>query len=175
MYSSRTSKLYNILTIDGDEKITPELLKLMQNYDGLIFTSPTFNQPLTNIPGNIKYIDINAAQSYKQPFTNLSSALIGFAFSANFPANNSLSDVSYLPHGLKIVYFQYKLLNWDMSVLMSILPSSIEYIVFHDKIYIVDMTHREVKKILPNNIHSLKSHIIFDIPFNYSYKYPIGY
>jgi len=175
MYSSRTGKLYNVLTIDGDDRITPKLLELMKNYEGLIFTSPTFNQPLASIPGNIKYIDISAAQSYKQPFTNLSAELIGFAFSANHPANNSLSDISYLPHGIKIVYFPSKFLNWDISVLMSDLPSSIEYIVFNDKIYIVDITYREVKKILPNNIHNVKSHVIFDIPFDYRYKYPIGY
>ena len=40
---------------------------------------------------------------------------------------------------------------------------------------IIDMTYREVNKILPNNIHNVKSHVIFDIPFDYRYKYPIGY
>jgi len=175
MYSSRTGKFYNILQIDGDDAITPELIELMKNYDGVKFTCPTFHQSVDCIPGNVKFIDMSAIQSYKHTFTNLPASLIGIAFPANFPANNSLNDFSFIPYGLKIVYFASNFVNWGMSILMSELPPSVEYIVFKDKIHIVGMTYLEVKKILTNDIHSVKSHIIFDIPFDYKYKYPIGY
>jgi hypothetical protein len=173
MYSSRTGKLYNVLQIDGNDKITPELIEIMKNYDGIIFTSPTFNQSLVGIPGNIKYIDISASNCYKQPITNFPSSLIGIAFHASFAANNSHSDFSYLPYGIKIIYFTLN--SFGLSPFKLDLPPSVEYFALGDKIHIVDMTHREVKKILPNDIHTVKSHIIFDIPFNYRYKYPIGF
>ena len=164
MFSSRTGKLHNILKIDGDD-ITPELIELMrmQKYDGVIFTSPTFYQSLDLIPANIKYIDISAAQSYLTPLTNLPTSLIGIAFSANLPANDSLRDFAYLPYGIKIVYFPTKFVNWDISILISEFPPTVEYIVFYNKIYIIDITNRKVKKIIRNNFHSVKSEVIFDI------------
>jgi len=173
MYSSRIGKLYNVLQIDENNKITPELIEIMKNYDGVIFTSPTFNQSLAGIPGNIKYIDISASKSYRQPLTNLPASLIGIAFPANFTANNSHGDFSHLPYGIKIVYFPSD--RFSLSLFNINLPPSVEYFAFEDNLYMVDMVYREVKKILPNDIHTVKSHIIFDIPFNYRYKYPIGF
>jgi len=165
MFSRRTGKLHNILKIDGDE-ITPELIELLRKYEGVIFTSPTFYQSLDCIPANIKYIDISSAQSYLKPLANLSTSLIGIAFSANLPANDSLRDFAYLPYGIKIVYFPTKFVNWDISILISAFPPTVEYIVFYDKIYIVDITNREVKKIIRNDFHKVKSEVIFDIPFD---------
>jgi hypothetical protein len=162
MFSSRTGKLHNILKIDEDE-ITPEQIELMRKYEGVIFTSPTFYQSLDCIPANIKYIDISSAQSYLKPLTNLSAALLGIAFSANLPSNDSLRDFAYLPYGIKIVYFPTKFVNWDISILISEFPPTVEYIVFYDKIYIIDITNREVKKIIRNDFHKVKSEVIFDI------------
>ena len=173
MYSSRTGKLYNVLQIDGNDKITPELIEIMKNYDGIIFTSPNFNQSIAGIPNNIKYIDISASNCYKQPITNLPSSLIGIAFPESFTTNKSNGDISHLPYGIKIVYFpsdRFSLSHFNIN-----LPPSVEYFAFEDNLYMVDMVYREVKKILPNDIHTVKSRIIFDIPFNYRYKYPFGF
>jgi hypothetical protein len=173
MYSSRIGKLYNVLQIEGNNKITPELIEIMKNYDGIIFTSLIFDQSLVGIPSNIKYIDISASKSYNQPITNLPASLIGIAFHSNFVANNSHSNFSYLPYGIKIIYFTSYC--FGLSPFKLDLPPSVEYFALENKIYIIDMTNREVKKILPNDIHIAKSHIIFDIPFNYKYKYPLGF
>ena len=172
MYSSRIGKFYNILQIDENNKITLELVEIMKNYDGIIFTSTIFNQSLVGIPGNIKYIDISASNFYNQHITNLPASLIGIAFHASFARNKS-SDFSQLPYGIKIIYFTLN--SFGLSPFNLDLPPSVEYFALDDKIYIVDMAHREVKKILPNDIHTVKSHIIFDIPFNYRYKYPFGF
>jgi len=167
MYSSLTGGLRKKIFKIDDDVITPELIELMRSYDGVIFTSPTFNQSLDIIPNNIKYIDISVVRSYLQPFTNLPTSLIGIAFSGNLPANNSLSNFAYLTHGIKIVYFPTKFVIWDISILISVFPPSVEYIVFYDKIYVVDITNREVKEIMRNDFHTVKSEVIFvDIRFD---------
>jgi len=175
MYSGRTGKLYNVLQIDIDDEITPELIELMKHYEGVIFTNPNFNESLDCIPHNVKYIDISAARSYKKPFTNLHSSLIGIAFSANLPANNTLNDFAYLQYGIKIVYFAPNNIGWKIEEIMDVLPPSVEYISLSYETYIVDIANNEVKKILTNDIHTRRSHIIFDVPFHSRYNYPMGF
>ena len=175
MYSSRTRKFYNVLQIDGNDALTPEQIELMKNYDGIVFTSPTFNQSIDCIPCNIKYIDMSAIKSFQKPFKNLPASLIGIAFPNNIHANNSAQDLLFIPHGIKVMYFTSKYVPADFHTFLPELPSSLEYVIINDKLYNVDMNYHEVKKILKNDVHTIKSHIIFDIPFDYKYNYPIGY
>lgn len=169
MYSSRTEsspKVVFQINNDDNDKITLEQIELMKHHDTIVFTNPKFNQPIDFISDNIKYIDMSAIQLYEKPFIKFPSALIGIAFPVNLPCNNSLSDFSYLPFGIKIVYFPSRYINWDISVLISKFPPSVEYIVFYDNIYIIDITNRNVKKIIQNDFDSVKSEVIFDISFD---------
>jgi hypothetical protein len=145
----------------------------MKGYKGVKFISEWFNQSLDNLPPNIKYLDLSNATRFKKELNNLPAGLIGIALFSDYPENN----IAGLPHGLKLIFINTNFKKWNLNYLMAILPSSVEYIVIDDKIHVVDMAHKEVKKILINNVHTRdhESHIIFDVPFSYKYKYPMGF
>lgn len=59
VYSQYTKKIYNILEIQGNEKINDNLLDIMKDYNSISFTSKAFKQNLAGLPSHIKYIDIS--------------------------------------------------------------------------------------------------------------------
>lgn len=155
-----------LLYLDGPGHITPELVELMKEYDGLVIAYQCFNECLDCIPPNIKYIDLSICCYFDKDLANLPAGLIGLALSESYPA----SKLHNLPHGLKVLY-QPEILTFgrylrpaNVDMLMEVLPPSVEYISYRNKIHVVDMASngKRIKEIIPNDKHMIPSHVIFD-------------
>lgn len=168
--------MYNILQIQGNEKINDNLLDIMKDYNSISFTSKAFKQNLAGLPAHIKYIDISNT-SYNGNPENLPHSLIGLGLPAKFITEyKPMQNLYNLPHGIKILYFKdIDCTAIDFEMFWPYLPPTLEYIA-SENIIIINVNQRGVKKIL-KNFHSSDNYelIINDIPFSYKYNYPIGY
>jgi hypothetical protein len=178
MSTTNSEKFYNIFTIYDNKPIIPELVEKMKQYNAIKIACLWFNQYIDCIPSNIKYIDLSAASYFDKTLNNLPAGLIGLALNETYPADK----LTNLPHGLKIIYttfdvyysnnIHYRPANVEM--MMEVVPPTVEYIAYPKKIHMVNMIHKYVKKVIPNDKHLPKnrSNVIYDYPFQ-DYGYDI--
>ena len=121
-------KTDKILIITRNQLITPQLIKIMKQYCGIIFLD--YNHQICNLPPNIKYLEVLG--KHEHDFNNLHTGLLFLEI--NMLGNNSYNDCNCnssfdnLPYTTMILRFR----NCNLIKKINQFPSSLIYFEVDD-------------------------------------------